>query len=83
MTELPPTDSVYFDEEWETMSRARIEEEQLALLLEMIPYAYERSPLIRETWEAARVHPRDIRSLDDFRERVPFIDKDAVRRRPR
>ncbi|MDQ1534455.1 MAG: phenylacetate-CoA ligase [Actinomycetota bacterium] len=80
MTELPPHDSVYFDEEWETMSRERIEEEQLALLLDVIPYAYEHSPLVRETWDAARVHPRDVRTLDDFRERVPFIDKDAVRR---
>ena len=26
------------------------------------------------------MHPRDIRTLDDFRERVPFVDKDAVRR---
>ena len=80
MTDLPPLDSVYFDEEWETMSRDRLEEEQLALLLEAIPYVYEQSPLVRETWEAARVHPRDIRTLDDFRERVPFIDKDTVRR---
>jgi phenylacetate-CoA ligase len=31
-------------------------------------------------WEDAGVHPRDIRTLDDFRERVPFVDKDAVRR---
>ena len=46
----------------------------------MVPLAYEHSALIRETWDAAGVHPRDIRTLDDFRERVPFIDKDAVRR---
>jgi len=80
MTALPPPDSVYFDEEWETMPRARLEEEQLALLLDLLPYVYERSPLVRATWDAARVKPGDVRSLDDFREKVPFIDKDAVRR---
>ena len=38
------------------------------------------SKAFESAWEAAKVHPRDIRTLDDFRERVPFIDKDAVRR---
>jgi phenylacetate-CoA ligase len=80
MTGLPAADSAYFNAEVETMSRADLEARQLERLLAVIPIAYERAPLIREAWEAARVHPRDIRSLDDFRERVPFIDKDAVRR---
>ena len=60
VTDLPALDSIYFDEEWETMSRERIEEEQLALLLDAMPYVYEHSPLVRETWDAARVHPRDV-----------------------
>ncbi len=80
MTDLPSPDAVYFDEAWETMPRAGLEEEQLERLLEVLPYAYEHSPLVRETWEAAGVTPRDIATLDDFRERVPFIDKDAIRR---
>ena len=77
---MPAADSVYFNAEIETMPRADLEALQLERLLEVIPIAYERAPLIRETWDAAGVHPRDIRTLDDFRERVPFIDKDAVRR---
>lgn len=80
MTSLPPTESVYYDAEIETMPRARLEDLQLERLLALLPQAYERAPLIRETWDGAGVHPRDIRTLDDFRERVPFIDKDAVRR---
>jgi len=44
-----------------------------------VPYAYERSALVRETWDAAGVHPRDVRTMEDFTERVPFIDKDAIR----
>jgi phenylacetate-CoA ligase len=69
----------YLEADIETMPRAEIEALEEERLLELVPYAYERSALIRETWSAARVHPRDIRSLDDFRERVPFIDKDAIR----
>ncbi len=80
MTGLPAADSAYFNAEVETMSRADLEALQLERLLRVIPIAYERAPLIRQAWEAARVHPRDIRTLDEFRERVPFIDKDAVRR---
>jgi phenylacetate-CoA ligase len=80
MTSIPPVESVYYDAEVETMPRARLEELQLERLLALLPLAYERAPLIREAWDAAGVHPRDIRTLDDFRERVPFIDKDEVRR---
>jgi phenylacetate-CoA ligase len=77
---LPPATSRYFDEEYETMPRAQLESLQEEMLLEILPHAYENAPLIRETWENAGVHPRDVKSLDDFRERAPFIDKDALRR---
>ena len=80
MTAIPSAGSKYFNEAIETMARADLEALQLERLLDVIPIAYERAPLIREAWDAAKVHPRDIRTLDDFRERVPFIDKDAVRR---
>ena len=62
------------------MPRDRLVELQDELLLEILPYAYEHAPLIRETWDDAGVHPHDIDSIDDFRDRAPFIDKDAVRR---
>ncbi len=80
MAGTPASDSTYFDAAIETMTRADLEALQLERLLRILPTAYERAPLVREAWQAARVHPRDIRTLDDFRERVPFIDKDAVRR---
>jgi phenylacetate-CoA ligase len=76
----PARDSQYYDVEYETMPRAQLVDLQEQLLLEMVPYAYERAPLIRETWDAAGVKPRDIKSLADFRERAPFVDKDALRR---
>ncbi len=79
MTESRASDSVYFDAAIETMPRGELEALQFDRLLEVLPIAYERAPLIQLTWQAAGVHPRDIRTLDDFRERVPFIDKDTVR----
>ena len=69
----------YYQPELETMARADIEAIQEAKLLDLLPYAYERSDLIRSTWHDAGVHPRDIKSLDDYRERAPFISKDAIR----
>jgi len=72
-------DDRYFEPAVETMSRADIEAVQEERLLELLPYAYERSALVRETWEAAGVRPGDVRSLEDFRAKVPFIDKDAIR----
>jgi len=80
VTSAPASDSEYFDASIETMARSDLEALQWERLLEILPVAYERAQLIRETWDAAGVHPRDVRTLDDFRERVPFIDKDAVRR---
>ncbi len=69
-----------FVPEIETMPRDRIDRHAEELLLgEIVPWAYERSPLIRETWDAAGVTAADIQSLDDFHEKVPFIDKDAIR----
>jgi phenylacetate-CoA ligase len=80
MTSLPPSDARFYNEEIETMPRAQLEELQLERLLDLIPHAYENSALIRETWDAAKVTPADIRTLDDVREKVPFLDKDMVRR---
>jgi phenylacetate-CoA ligase len=76
----PPAAARFYDEERETMSRADLETLQEELLLALLPHAYEHAALVRETWDAAGVHPRDVRSLDDFRERAPFVDKDALRR---
>lgn len=62
------------------MSRADIEQRRDEKLLgDLLPWAYERSGLIRETWDAAGVKPSDVQSMDDFAEKVPFIDKDAIR----
>ena len=76
----PPLDSPYYDAEYETMPRADLEALQESLLLEILPHAYEHAAVIRDAWDAAGVHPRDIRSLAEFRERAPFVDKNSLRR---
>lgn len=48
-------------------------------LLEAVRSAYEHSDFIRQHWQNAGVHPRDIRSIDDYVERAPFIEKDSLR----
>lgn len=69
----------FVDEAVETMPREHLERLQEARLMRMIDFAYEKAPLIRKTWDRAGVRPADIRSLKDFHEKVPFIDKDAIR----
>ena len=61
------------------MPRAQLDEMQLERLQTTCELAYEHAPLIRERWDEAKVKPSDIKTVDDFRERVPFIDKDAIR----
>jgi phenylacetate-CoA ligase len=79
VTALPPVESVYYDAEYETMPRDRLADLQHELLLETIAFAYDRSPLIRDVWSTSKLTPNDVKSLDDFYEKVPFISKDTVR----
>ena len=76
---LPPVDQQYYAPEIETMPRADLEALQWERLQAIIPHAYEHSALVRETWDEAGVKPADIRSINDYQERVPFLDKDMVR----
>jgi phenylacetate-CoA ligase len=69
----------YLEPDVELMPRKDLEDLQEAKILELVPYAYEHSDLYRRLWGDAGVHPRDIKSMEDFRERIPFITKDIVR----
>jgi len=69
----------FFDPVVETMPREEIEKLQEARILQLVPYVYERSPLVRSLWDKAGITPDDIQSLADFKEKVPFMDKDMIR----
>jgi phenylacetate-CoA ligase len=62
-----------------TLSREQIYNLQSEQLLYMLPEAMSGSGLVNEVWSRAGVHPRDIRSLEDFYERAPFLSQDRVR----
>ena len=53
---------------------------QLTRLRATLKHAYQNSPHYRETFEAAGVHPEDLRSLEDLAN-FPFTAKDDLRRR--
>jgi phenylacetate-CoA ligase len=71
----------YWQPEAETLPRDRIDALQEEKLLgDLLPWAYDRCALIREAWDGAGVTPADVRTMDDFRNTVPFVDKDGIRR---
>src|SRR4029453_13140661 len=67
--------SRFLEPEIETASRQEIEALQEARILELVPYAWENSPFYRQLWVSAGVSPADIKTLDDFRTKIPTFDK--------
>jgi phenylacetate-CoA ligase len=59
----------------ETADRETIEALQWRRLRTYIDYAYAQSPFFRDKLLEVGLRPEDVRSLEDFRERVPTIDK--------
>jgi phenylacetate-CoA ligase len=70
----------YFQPEVETMPRDELDKLQTERILALVPYAYERSALYREVWDAVGVSPADIHDLDDFTRLIPTISRDDIRR---
>jgi len=71
--------TTYYDEVIETMPRPALANLQEHLLLRLVPFVYECSGLVREHWDAVGLSTAAIRSLDDFRAKVPFLNKDMLR----
>jgi phenylacetate-CoA ligase len=62
----------------ERMSQGEIRALQLIRLQNTVRHAYENVPLYTRKFDAAGVHPRDIRSLEDI-SLLPFTTKDDLR----
>lgn len=73
-------DRKYWDEKLETQSRADWDALKLDLLKKHLHHAYANSPFYRQHFDAAGVHPDDVKSLADIR-RFPFIEKKVLRER--
>ncbi|HEY8294150.1 MAG TPA: phenylacetate--CoA ligase, partial [Micrococcaceae bacterium] len=62
----------------ETMSRDELEALQLTRLKHTLAYAYERVPLYKRKFDAAGVHPGDLRELADLA-KFPYTTKEDLR----
>lgn len=65
----------YVNPRLERATRSEIEALQLARVQRVVRMAYDSNPFYRSLYNRAQVKPEQIRSLGDFRERIPFIDK--------
>jgi phenylacetate-CoA ligase len=64
----------------ETLPRAQLRQLQEKRLLAQLERTFAHSPIMRQAWGEAGVHPKDIRSIEDFQEHSPFISQDMIRR---
>jgi len=76
---FPEGDSRYWFPERETMDPAARDARIVERIREVMHYAWDNAPFYRRKWEDAGVHPDQIRSLEDFEERVPVITKQDLR----
>ncbi len=77
---IPGPDALYWDAALETQSRADWDRLKLSLLQQHLQHAYANSPYYRASFDAAGLHPDQVKTLDDIR-RFPFIDKQVLRDR--
>lgn len=76
---LPPAESRYWFPRRETMPAADRDKAILERLRQVCQYAYEHAPFYRRKWDEAGFHPSQLRSLEDFEDRVPVVTKKELR----
>jgi len=69
------SESRFWNEYTETMPRERLDALHLQRLRALVDYAYESSAFYRRKFDACGLQPGDIRTLDDFKRKVPLTDK--------
>lgn len=76
---LPDTKARHWFPRRETMPAGEREAAILERLQEVTRYAYERAPFYRRKWDEAGFHPDQLKSLEDFEDKVPVITKADLR----
>lgn len=71
----PVADERFWNKQTQTASRAELDRIHLAKIRRMVAWAYDASRLHRRLYDAAGISPADIRTWDDFYEKLPFTDK--------
>src|SRR5690606_942920 len=66
---MPSHYDKYFAASVETLPREEIERLQEARIPQLVPYVHTRAPLTRHIWDQAGVHPDDIKSLQDYKDK--------------
>ncbi|MFA4911063.1 MAG: hypothetical protein WC649_08485 [Desulfobacteria bacterium] len=69
---------IYWNMETETMSRDKLLEYQWSKLLPQLRYAYNNVLYYRRSFEDAGVKIDDIKKVEDYYERVPFLSKTQI-----
>ena len=64
-----------FDAKMETLSPEELSEYQLERVKKLVEWVYGRTEFFRNRLQDAGVTPDDIKTWDDFRNRIPFINK--------
>lgn len=68
-------DNRFFDPVIETMPREEIEQLQEARILQLLPYAYSQSALVREVWDAVGVSPKTSATWLTFGRMCPLLTR--------
>lgn len=76
---FPNSNARYWFPKRETMPAADREKAILERLRHVCRYAYDNSSFYRRHWDAAGFHPEQLRSLEDFEDKVPVITKRDLR----
>lgn len=76
---LPPAGSRYWFPRRETMLAAERERAILERLQQVCRYAWDHAPFYRRKWDEAGFHPSQLKSLEDFEQRVPVVRKADLR----
>ncbi len=64
-------------EQSQWMSQEAIKNMQLAKIQQLLCYAYDHVPFYKDRYDKERIHPKDIRSLQDFQS-IPYLTRDDV-----
>jgi len=68
--------SPFWNRYYETMPREELDRLHLHRVKAVLQHAHAHSPFYRRKLDQAGVHPDEIATLDDFKRKVPLMDKD-------
>lgn len=68
-------DARFWNAQTQTMPREKLDALHLSKLQKLAAYVYEYSPFYRRRFDEVGLKPSDIRTLDDYKRKVPIVDK--------